>query len=156
MPNGTPDFHQTTEPEYDRFFEPIAIAVSTFAERHNLKLEKYYNEAPVWSLLFRHPRGGVAKIDIEKDGEDHCKLRKSWWRDDYDKGVRSIRQAQVPEFRRDSARVALLLNDALHDILSWPSESWTGQHGGFADIWQRTWSRDAFNQLEHAYPVPIP
>lgn len=156
MPNGTPDFHQAIEPEYARFFEPVAIELCAFAERHNLKLEKYYHEAPVWSFLFRHPGGGIAKMDVEKESDNHCTLRKYWWRDDYDNGVRSIRQAQIPEFPRETGRIAPLLEDALHDILSWPANSWTVQHGGFSDIWQRTLSRDAFTQLEHAYPVPIP
>jgi hypothetical protein len=156
MPNGTPDFHEVAEPEYERFFAPIATQLRDFARRHNLKLEKYYHEAPAWSFLFRHPLGGVGKVDVEKESDTHCTLRKCWWCDDYEAGIRSLRQAQTDAFQRSPEGLADLLDDALRDILSWPDCSWTEQHGGFSDIWQTTWSRDAFNQLELAYPAVIP
>jgi hypothetical protein len=63
MPNGTPDVHERTKPKYDAFFVPLAAQLTDFASRHRLRLEKYYHEAPMWSFPFRHPNGGVAKID---------------------------------------------------------------------------------------------
>ncbi len=156
MPNGTRDFHAGTELEYGRFFEPLASQLQEFAQCHGLKLEKYYHEAPIWSFLFRHPQGGVAKIDVEKQLEDRCAIHQYWWKDDYDAGVRSLRQQQGQVLPRDAKDAKALLDAALEEILSWPPGSWTGTHGGFAEIWQRTWSRQAFAELEAAYPIATP
>jgi hypothetical protein len=156
MPNGAPDFHDRIEPEYDAFFAPLAAELQHFATRHRLKLKKYYQEEPVWSFLFRHPHGGVAKIDIEKQSDDQCTIRQSWWQDDYDAGVRSLRQQQSVQFSRHATRIEAFLDTALKEILSWPIGSWSGTHGGFAEIWQRTWSRNAFKELDSAYPFAIP
>ena len=156
MPNGTPDFHEVAEPDYERFFVPIATPLHDFARRHNVKLEKYYHEAPVWSFLFRHPLGGVAKNDVEKESQAHCTLWKYWWSDDYDSGVRSIRQSRSEKFPCEPKDLAIRLDNALNEILSWPAQSWTGRHGGFSDIWQGAWSREAFKQMELAYPVVTP
>ncbi len=98
MPNGTPDFRENAETDYDRFFGPLAGELHDFADRHELKLEKYYHEASVWSFLFRHPLGGVAKIDVSKESEDTIKLWKYWWQDDYDQGIRFLRQEQSATF----------------------------------------------------------
>jgi len=59
-------------------------------------------------------------------------------------------------FPRQVGTILPRLESALHEILSWPVDSWTDQQGGFAEIWQRTWSRDAFYQMELAYPVAKP
>jgi hypothetical protein len=153
MPNGTPDFREVAEPEYEQFFEPISKELHDFAARHGLKLEKYYHEAPVWSFLFRHPYGGVAKIDVSKESDDSIKLWYHWWQDDYARGIRFLRQTQSACFPRQAGTIAPRLESALRDILSWPAGSWTDEKGGFADIWQRTWSRDAFYQMELVYPI---
>jgi hypothetical protein len=127
-----------------------------FADSHGLKLEKYYHEAPVWSFLFRHPHGGVAKIDVSKEDDDSVKLWHYWWRDDYDRGIRFFRKMQGPAFPQQVGAVAPRLELGLREILSWPADSWTDQKEGFADIWQRTWTRDAFYKMEVAYPVAKP
>jgi hypothetical protein len=49
MPNG-----HANHPHYDKiiadldaFFSPVANLLSSFAENHNLRLVKYYHDAPV-------------------------------------------------------------------------------------------------------------
>jgi hypothetical protein len=64
LPNGG------AEPEplaqLERFFAPLAPAIVDLVERHNLLLEKYYHEAPMWSLEFGHPAGGQARLDVAR------------------------------------------------------------------------------------------
>jgi hypothetical protein len=59
MPNGDPDFDAKGRRELDRFFSALAPALESFAQQNNLRLQKYYHQAPSWGFLFRHPSGGI-------------------------------------------------------------------------------------------------
>jgi hypothetical protein len=54
MPNGDPDFNVK---ELERFFSALASVLESFAQRHNLRLEKYYHQAPSWGFLYWLSRG---------------------------------------------------------------------------------------------------
>src|SRR5579872_732750 len=59
MPNGDPDFNVK---ELERFFSALAPVLEGFAQRHNLRLEKYYHEEPSWGFLCRHPSGVSVRL----------------------------------------------------------------------------------------------
>jgi hypothetical protein len=52
-----------------RYFLPVSGALTQFANRRNLIIEKYYQEVPMWSLCFSHPNGGQAKLDVIRDSQ---------------------------------------------------------------------------------------
>lgn len=39
--------------DFERFFAPLAPVLEAFAERHNLRIEKYHRAQANWSFLFR-------------------------------------------------------------------------------------------------------
>ena len=85
MPNGNPDFNVK---ELERFFSALAAVLEGFAQRHNLRLEKYYHQAPSWGFLFRHPSGGVGKIEVQRVSEATVCILSDWWYDDFDAATR--------------------------------------------------------------------
>ena len=48
MPNGNPDFNVK---ELERFFSALAAVLEGFAQRHNLRLEKYYHRSTTTKRL---------------------------------------------------------------------------------------------------------
>jgi hypothetical protein len=99
MLNGHPEFGPGfTEADYRAirsFFAGIAPALEAFADKHNLKIDKYYHESPTWTLMFRHPQKGIAMIEVERLSGCSLRLRAVWWHDDYDAATRSVKQRQA-------------------------------------------------------------
>jgi hypothetical protein len=153
MPNGNPHFHSEEEPELEAFFARIADTSFSFASRHDLKLEKYYHDAPVWSFLFRHPQGGIGKLDLAREGRECLKIWCHWWRDDYETGVRFLKRIESPVFQSDASLLEGKLEEALGQMLSWKDGEWDSKHGGFKEDWQRHWTKAAFTAMENDYPA---
>src|SRR5439155_15236553 len=114
MPNGNPDFNVK---ELGRFFSALAAVLEGFAQRHNLRLEKYYHQAPSWGFLFRHPSGGVGKIEVQRVSEATVCILSYWWYDDFDAATRFIRSASVEPMPVNS-EIAGELEHALSELLS--------------------------------------
>lgn len=152
MPNGNPDCDR---PALDRFFGVIAPVIEAFVQRHHLRLQKYYHESSSWDLLFRHPQGGIAKIEVQREPGETLGIAAIWWYDDFDASTRYI--------RRSGKKVCILpdpellvqeLQTAFCDLLSWPFGEWDERHGGYT-MWKRTWSKANFQDLCKDYPDPL-
>jgi len=62
----------------------MAATLSAFADERNLLIEKYRHEGFVWSLKFRHPRGGEAVVqvyrkEVERKDSETVVVRGDWW-----------------------------------------------------------------------------
>src|SRR3982751_1898822 len=80
---------------YESFFAPFSGLFIEFAKNYNLVIEKYYHDAPSWSLCFSHPKGGSAKIDVNRDDQFLVSVTGVWWVDDYDSFTRSIKATKT-------------------------------------------------------------
>ncbi len=152
MPNGDPQFGEKTLPGLEAFFSNLAPLLERFASSHNLKIEKYYHESHSWSLQFRHPHGGVAKIDVVKHSDSHVRIWACWWHDDYDKATRSIKRFETEPLDIAFSVLERALESALATIASWEFGSWDSVHGGYADTWHKTWTKKQFAALDLEYP----
>jgi hypothetical protein len=153
MPNGNPHFHSDEEPKLESFFAKISGELLSFASRHDLKLEKYYHQAPTWSFGFRHPVAGVAKIDVEKHSDAGIKIWSHWWRDDYDAGIRFLKVAESPMYQIGTLELTSVLEETLTRILIWKEGEWDNRHGGYQEIWHKTWTREVFEAMINNYPL---
>ena len=151
MPNGNPDFNVK---ELERFFSALAAVLEGFAQRHNLRLEKYYHQAPSWGFLFRHPSGGVGKIEVQRVSEATVCILSYWWYDDFDAATRFNRSASVEPMPVNS-EIAGELEHALSELLSWRFGDWHKHHTGYTD-WRKTWTKEQFQKLLAEYPEPLP
>jgi hypothetical protein len=102
-------------------FKYIADRLDRFAEKHNLKVEKYYQNMPFWNFFFNHPLGGYGRIDIAC--EDHNVYLIKWWTiDDYDKRKRYHRHESVGKIENEDQLEAKML-EAIREILGWEKKS---------------------------------
>lgn len=152
MPNGDPDFAETTLHEFEAFFAPISETCQQFAKQHNIKIVRYYHESPTWSFLFRHPAGGIAKIDLEKRSETTIGIWQYWWHDNYENATRSVRTKKHDPLSVHDAQIATELESALADVLSWESGHWDSVHSGY-ESWHSHWTKSEFEALEQDYPT---
>ena len=153
MPNGgygTPE--QWTEIE--QFFDGIGPTLTQFAESHRLKIEKYTHEAPMWSFLFRHPRGGVGKIDVYRAEDDRLRIWAYWWRDAYREAKRYWRAESVRE-EMPAAELAesSVLRSTLQSILEWDEASLEPAKGEMTS-WHQYFTEEQFDALVDEYPEP--
>ena len=150
MPNG--DLDSKTRAELDGFFAPIAGALESFAEKHNLKLERYYHDAPSWHFIFKHPEGGVGKIDVSRSGEKTVRPSLAWWIDDYDRQERHVKLSTMAELPTEGAVILTELEAGLRLVLSWKLNQWNKTYGGYG-MWKKT-SKEEFQRLTDQYPFP--
>jgi hypothetical protein len=152
LPNGDAEFHAQKRPELDRFFAPIADILTAFARQHNLKLERYYHQAPSWSFTFRHPRGGVGKIEVCR--EDACKVSVlcGWWYDEYDTLTRFSRSLKSQHLDLDPQVLSSEMEKYVRIVLSWQFGTWDERVGG-NDSWLKSWSKQQFEALLDGYPI---
>jgi len=153
MPNGDPDFADSTLPKLEAFFAPFAKTCERFADLHNIKIEKYYHEFPAWSFLFRHPAGGIGKIDLVRKTETTINVWRYWWHDDYDAATRSIKNEETQPILAANANVDELLETSLSEILTWNYGDWDSVHDGYESSWHKHWTKDQFKALDNDYPV---
>lgn len=155
MPNG-----RTNDPHYDRaiadleaFFAPVSDLLISFAREHNLFLEKYYHDAPVWSLCFTHPLGGSAKVDVRREG-NLLSTSGVWWVDNYDAGTRSIKDTKAVECEPDSERLAPVIAKTLSEVMSLTFGNWSRVATGYKRIWDKTWTKEQFQKASEPWPRP--
>jgi hypothetical protein len=151
MPNGSPEFNVR---ELERFFSVLAAILESFAQRHHLRLEKYYHQAPSWAFLFRHPSGGVGKLEVQRANEMAVCILSNWWYDDFDAATRFIRTTSVGPMPPNS-ELGVQLENALSELLSWRFGDWHERHMGYTN-WRKTWTKEQFQRLLAEYPEPLP
>ena len=150
MPNGNADADFA---QLERFFAPVAPDIHGFASQHNLLLEKYYHEAPMWSLCLAHPAGGQARIDVAR-AEDGLRIGASWWLDDYDSFTRSIRTKDSIPVAKNSQALTDALGRLLAEVLAWKRGAWTQVATGYRGIWDKAWTKAQFEELASHWPTP--
>ena len=153
MPNGSADFHKKELPALEAFFAPMADVLNEFGSRHNLMLDRYYHESPSWRFNFKHPKGGVASLDVMKESADSIKIHLYWWVDDYDVFTRFIRTDETPSYGIKSAELAQILEEQLRAILSWVPGEWTQVATGYEQSWKPQGRKWLEKDVER-YPIP--
>ena len=145
----------------ESFFEPMAATLSAFADERNLLIEKYRHEGFVWSLKFRHPRGGEAVVqvyrkEVERKDSETVVVRGDWWVDDYPAGTRSIRRGRSRQLERCQTQLLIsALEDSLDQFLAWVPGLWDQVIYGLGGDWARYWrSKDEFDRLLLRLPEP--
>jgi hypothetical protein len=141
-------------PEYDSYFAPIADEVLAFSEHHGLLLDKYYHDLPVWSLCFRHPSGGQAKLDVSTANGQQWSVIGAWWVDNYDLGTRSSRGGQHLDLPSAPARLRAVLESCLASVLAWRPDEWDEVSAGSRAMWHEAWTAEQFDRLQSRWPEP--
>ena len=142
--------------ENDRFFAPIGQALIDIAKRYNLFLEKYYHDAPCWSLSFSAPQSGFAKVDICREGKTTVSVVGVWWLDDYDRGTRSLKWTDKVAVELEPYRVEEQVMATLKALLACKAGEWTQVATDYGGIWSRTWTKEQFERLQQDDKFPVP
>lgn len=153
MPNGNPKFHEEELPSLEAFFSQIGDVLNQFSSQHNLALDKYYHQSPSWRFNFRHPKGGVASIDVMKESDHSLKIDCYWWLDDYDKFTRFIKRDESEVLDVGSVKLSDLLENKFREILSWKLGEWTQIATGYEEYWKPQGSKWIEKDVER-YPQP--
>jgi hypothetical protein len=109
-------------PEVFHCFENLAPALLRFASRHSLLVRKYYQNQPMWTFHFLHPKGGFGSIQIHAAPVGEKSFRAAvashWWIDDEQKCVRTLLSTKPMSFQATQPEeVVPLLEKALAHIL---------------------------------------
>jgi len=152
MPNGDPGWKSRERPGLEKFFGRIAGTLKKFARRHNLALQKYYHQFPSWDFTFRHPHGGLAKIEVHKRGDDRVEIPAGWWVDDYGKCIRSLKKSEKVVCSLESGELKNLLEHTLLDVCSWQVQQLVPVDYEYKQ-WRR-FTKDDFDQEVQGYPMP--
>jgi hypothetical protein len=156
LPNGlSHDPHyQEILAGYELFFSPIGELLAAFAKNHNLVVQKYYHDAPSWSLCFSHPLGGIARIDLNRKSESTVRISGIWWVDDYDSSTRSIKKTDAIECEPIVLAVEPHLTQILKSVLSFTLGDWSQVATGYEKYWHKTWTKEQFDGFNSHLPLP--
>lgn len=139
--------------EIEDFFSPVYAGIQNLADRRNLLLEKYHQDAPVWSLLFRHPKGGVAKIDLLRTDEGKVALSAVWWKNDFEASTRYLKWFDEVIVEKECEAIVAGIADLLDSVLAYPDDAWSKTVGGFKLLWDAS-GRDSVEGEGRQYPLP--
>ena len=154
MPNGDPDWEKKERPILEKFFEKISKVLSEFANSHNLMIEKYYHQGPGWSLMFRHPKGGRAQIEVGKSSDDSVVVSPSWWIDDYENATRWWKYLEGEKSSLDHNALRTILEDMFKLIISWNKGDLKAYKSKYYNNWKKHYSKEEFKRQEEKYPTP--
>lgn len=154
MPNGDPNWGKKELPKLRAFFHKISKVLKDFAHTHNLKIDKYYHQGSDWAFLFRHPEGGVGKIQVQKCGDDHIMVYPMWWLDDYDANRRDSKHTEGEKCSLDHTALRTLLEGRFKLVLSWRKEDLVlGKPNPYSN-WKDKLTKEEFERLNDKYPIP--
>ena len=156
MPNGDPNWGTKEYPKLEVFFAQFSDVIDTFATFHNLTVDKYYHQSASWSYLFKHPQGGIGKIEIQKLGDEDVMVNPIWWLDDYEMFTRYLKHGEAKKCSiTDKDVLRQLLGDALSQVLSWRTTDLVGKPDPVLKrMWHRQWTKEEFGHLNDEYPIP--
>ena len=117
MPNGNPDFDPKAA---EQWFAPIAGVLESFAQRHNLLVDRYYHDSSSWTFRFNHPRGGQASVGVSCNAGETASIYSSWHVDDYDRFTRSIHWRKSREVSKGANALLEEMELELSAILAVP------------------------------------
>ena len=138
---------------YDEFFGPISAGIVRLATERGLLIDKYYHEAPCWSLIFRHPKGGVAKVEITEKDDGRVGIGGVWWMDDFDAGTRSLKWFEEEVVAHEDAEVGRSAEMMFERILAHRGGEWSKVADGYKPLWQ-PYGRSYIEDDEKRYPLP--
>ncbi len=142
-------------PEYDRRFYPYFETIKEFVIRHNLLIHKYYHDGEAWSLLFQHPNGGQAKIDIWIRNENEIEIQTFWWRDEYSKWTRFLKWGDKQLIAPDAQILSQALSTSLREVLDWKPDEWTTIANDCQELWS-PYTKEEFEAMTPKWPLVKP
>jgi hypothetical protein len=151
MPNGNADFDLNVAQQW---FAPIAGALVSFAERHNLLVDRYYHDSPSWTFRFNSPRGGQASIGVSCDAGELAAIYSSWHMDDYDRFTRFIHWRKPRAVSKVEDALVKELELELSAIVAIPPGQWNQVADGYSNIWGR-YTKAEFEKMRPSYPDPV-
>ncbi len=114
------DWFEKRKPELDRFFSKISDVLNTFADVHNLKIEKYSHNFPMWTFVFRHPKEGIAQIEVRKEeDDDNVRICPGWWIDKAKPFTRFWYSSEGEISSLEPGVLEMFLKNALKNIAQW-------------------------------------
>ena len=150
--NAAPGVERGMTPNHEQQFAVVASALEQIARRRNLLIERYYKDRSAWDMCFSHPAGGQAKVEVHSTPDSGFMIVGDWWVDDYDAGIRRIRNTDRITVERDEASVRQVVDRMLEEILQWTPGEWTREVGGFERFWHR-YSRADFKAMAPQWPA---
>jgi len=133
--NGNPDFELTELPALERFYAPIADLLQAFAVRHGLVLSKYEKGNHSWDFLFRHPAGGVARVQVLEAQENAVHLVAHWGIADFNAGTRRRWSADRGVLNLMDPGLATVLDKLLREVLTLKVEDALPDGVDYRSIW---------------------
>jgi len=111
-------------------FERLTSVLLAFASRHSMLVRKYYQNQPMWSFHFLHPRGGFGMVQIHASPAVETSFRAAiashWWIDDQEKCERSAAsRAPVSIEGLQAEDILPALEEALAVTLRWTATDLT-------------------------------
>ena len=140
-------------PDLEEYFAPLAGILEAFSETKGVTLEKYYHDAPSWSLCFGHPNGGQAKIDVSATDSGEVTIQAVWWLDEQKTFTRSLLWGSKTTCPRAAANVAAVIESTFADALVWKQGNWTQIADGYQPYWA-SFSPESFESWANPWPLP--
>ena len=131
-----------------RLFEAASPALHSFADTHGIKLSKWFKDVAIWAFEFRHPRGGISRIDFESVGGGRAKIVSYWTISDYDAGSERARFVSIPA----SENIADQLEKVLTDILYWTPADLSAPV--INKNIHKYWTKARWEECEQRFPFP--
>lgn len=137
----------------ESFFAKIASPLNDFAETYGLKLTKYFCGSPCWDFTFRHPEGGIGKIEVLKESNESIAIYLIWWFDNYDQFIRLTKSSETRGLMLASINLKEKLKESLQAILIWKLNDLEENNNSYKKIWSRS-SKEDFEKSTNEYPIP--
>jgi hypothetical protein len=122
MPHDPEELDDEKLAELERFFAPLASVLVAFAERHNLRIEKYHRGQPNWSFIFRlSDQGSLGHLQVLRTGAEEVLIAGHREQRDVERLRRFIALVGQVTVPRDSPHFADALKTMLAAIINLPT-----------------------------------
>lgn len=141
---------------------PLEMTIRDFASRHNLHIEpRPAGDGLAIRLMFAHPAGGQASLDLLPHSPGKFALESIWWEDDLNIHARRIhrRELGLMSCAAQTARIALIkelsaILSLTRDDLIKGSVSYSGILGAYSGMVNAMTPKLPFPTMDPSDPQP--
>jgi hypothetical protein len=125
------------------FFKNNQLVLVNFSERYGLFIDKYYHNDSTWDFRFKHPKGGVATVELKYHPEiNMITVSGNWYIDVYDEFTRYLKWGDTSIVSNENS-LREMLKKYLVEILKWEKSEMTAYRD-----YENPWKEYSKNEFE--------
>ncbi len=127
-----------------RFFSSLVDQVEAFAKSRYFEVQRYPKASSQWSLICRHPKGGLIHFILGFEGGDRLSISAIWQISEFETCRQYTKYKALFNGEKNSLNIFEFMENSLKEVVCWEPKDWNAinEFPSWAkvkkDVWEKT------------------